>query len=117
MASIGCGSATIASIRPTRRNSTSTRDRTVRSAADSLATSVGPDQGVDSFFTLLPGVPALTFSLLAYLALSMTQASHDIQAVPEVKMDVRGRKCRIFDAAGNQTAYQYTTNPPGRSST
>jgi hypothetical protein len=66
------------------------------------ATSVGPDQGVDSVLhLLLPGVPALTFSLLAYLALRVTQASHDIQAVPEVKMDIRGRKCRIFDAAGN----------------
>jgi hypothetical protein len=76
------------------------------------ATSTGPDQGVDSFFALMPGaIQRITFSRIAYLVAKVTQSSRDIQAVPEVKGDYRTRKCRIFDAAGNQTAFQYTSTP------
>jgi hypothetical protein len=76
------------------------------------ATSLGGDQGVDQFFTLLPpGIQPLTFSGKAYIALKIAPDA----AAPGPDFGFFGHfrtlKCRIFDAAGNQTGYAYTTNP------
>lgn len=75
------------------------------------AVSTGGDQKVDAFFSDLPlNVQRLTYSRIAYIALKVP---HDPAAVSEdleVLGDYRTTKCRIFDAAGTQTSYAFTTN-------
>jgi hypothetical protein len=76
------------------------------------ATSTGPDQNVDTFYSGLPtGVPVMTFSHLAYCALSGSTIPKDLSQVPLFEGDFRCKRVRIFDNSGTQTAYQYSTNP------
>jgi hypothetical protein len=76
------------------------------------ATSTGGDQKADQFFTQLPGgLQPLGFSRRAYLALKVPVDPGAPSANLDVLGDYRTTKVRIFDAAGNQTAYQFSKNP------
>ncbi|MCU1307114.1 MAG: hypothetical protein JWN45_1809 [Acidobacteriaceae bacterium] len=74
--------------------------------------STGGDNRIDTFFNDLPAqLDRVTDSRLATLWL---KTPPDPQAPgPELTWlgHYRATKCRIFDAAGNQTAYQFTTVP------
>jgi hypothetical protein len=67
------------------------------------------NQKICSFFPA--GFTQTTFSRTAYIALKLAPDP----TAPSAQFDVRGiyraRRLRIFDAAGNQTAYQYSANP------
>ena len=52
-----------------------------------------------------------TFSRTAYLALKLAPDPAAPEPVPRVVGIYRTRKLRIFDSAGTQTAFQYSTNP------
>jgi hypothetical protein len=75
------------------------------------ATSVGGDQGVDSFFNDLPGIQPVTFSRMCYFAYKIPPDPGSPSAQTIVEADVRGLKVRQFDNAGTQTARSYSTNP------
>lgn len=75
-------------------------------------TSTGPDQGVDSFWDLLPdGMQPVTLSGYAYLFIKVPPDPGAPDAQPDVIGDYRSAKVRIFDNTGTQTAYQFSTNP------
>jgi hypothetical protein len=74
-------------------------------------TSVGPDQGVDSFWDLLPdGLTPVTLSGYAYLFIKVPPDPGAPDEKPDVVGDYRTTKVRIFDNTGTQTAYQFSTN-------
>jgi hypothetical protein len=74
-------------------------------------TSIGGDQGVDSFFANLPAnYQRLTFSRKAYIALNVPPDPGAPSANLEVVGDYRCMKVRIFDVNGNQIGYQFSTN-------
>ncbi len=76
-------------------------------------TSNGGDQLCDNFFTNIPSAtPRLCYSGIAYLALEWQPqnwqgSSASLQPIGHW----RTTKCRIFDGSGNQTGYEFTTNP------
>ncbi len=75
------------------------------------ATSIGGDQGVDSFFTNIPSTyQPVTFSRKAYIALNVPPDPQAPSATLDVVGDYRCCKVRIFDANGNQGPYKFTTN-------
>jgi hypothetical protein len=75
-------------------------------------TSTGGDQAVDSFFALLPAnIQPQTFSRTAFIALHVPPDPGAPSAVLDWIGDFRTTRCRIFDNAGAQTAYQFTVNP------
>jgi hypothetical protein len=55
-------------------------------------------------------ITPLCWSRRAYYAIAWTPATDDNSAMSPV-LDLRGMRCRIFDASGNQTGYYFTTNP------
>lgn len=74
-------------------------------------TSTGGDQAVDAFFSNLPAsYQRLTFSRKAYIALNVPPDPGAPNANLDVVGDYRCLKVRIFDANGNQTGYQFSTN-------
>ncbi|HLJ87766.1 MAG TPA: hypothetical protein VKZ53_13150 [Candidatus Angelobacter sp.] len=74
-------------------------------------TSVGGDQGVDQFFSLLPSnFQRVTFSRKAYLAVHVQPDPAAPSATLDVVADCRCCKVRQFDVNGNQTAYGFSTN-------
>jgi hypothetical protein len=84
--------------------------------------SVGPDQGVDSFFSQFPtAVTPLALSRIAYYAIMRKQPiqnqTNTHQDDPTQWADInpiglwRSTRVRLFDDEGNQTAYAYSTNP------
>jgi hypothetical protein len=74
-------------------------------------TSSGGDQLVDSMFNgIPPNFQPLTFSRKAYLAVNVPPDPAAPSANLDVLGDYRTSKVRIFDASGNQTAYQFSTN-------
>jgi hypothetical protein len=73
-------------------------------------TSIGGDQGVDSFFSDLPGLQPVTFSRICYLAYKIPPDPGSPTAQTIVEGDYRGLKVRQFDNAGTQTARAYSTN-------
>ena len=78
------------------------------------AVSTGGDQHVDSFFGLagMPGtLTPITWSRYAYLALHYPPNPASPDANLTVLGDYQAMRCRIFDNAGNQTAFQWTQNP------
>lgn len=91
--------------------------------------STGPDQGIDSFWSLLPsGVQRLNYNRWAYYAISL---KWPVNYVPDnVNLNTagnqenaqywadlnplglwRGVRCRTFDADGTQNGYAFTRNP------
>ncbi len=76
------------------------------------ATSLGGDQGVDQFFTLLPAsVQKVTFSGRAYIALHVPADPGAPTAELDVVADYRTMMVRSFDGTGAQTGYAFSTNP------
>lgn len=84
--------------------------------------SIGPDQGVDVLFALMPpAIQALSYSRIAYYSLMRKQPienqTNTHQSDPTQWTDIapiglwRSMRCRLFDAEGNQTGYAFTTNP------
>jgi hypothetical protein len=84
--------------------------------------SVGPDQGLDVLWSLIPpAVQPLDFSRIAYYTLMRKQpivaqtsnngndASQWTDIAPIGLW--RALRCRLFDDEGNQTGYAFTTNP------
>ncbi len=71
----------------------------------------GGDQGVDNFFSLIPGnYRRLTFSRKAYIAVNVPPDPAAPSANLDVVGDYRCCKVRIFDVNGNQTSFQFSTN-------
>lgn len=52
----------------------------------------------------------MCYSRRSYYTIAWTPATNDQSDISPV-LDMRGMRCRIFDSAGNQTAYGFTTNP------
>lgn len=76
------------------------------------AVSTGGDQHVDYDYNYFSAaMQKQTFSRLAYLALYVPPDPAAPSATLDWVGDFRTTKVRIFDAAGNQTAYQFSTNP------
>jgi hypothetical protein len=89
-------------------------------------TSTGPDQGLDNLWPLFPtAINPLSWSRIAYYSLFRKQSilsptqltpSH-MQQLSSNWTDIApvglwaSRRCRLFDADGNQTGYAFTTNP------
>ena len=84
--------------------------------------SSGPDQGVDVLCAQFPSaIQPLAFSRIAYYMLMRKQPlayqTNTHQDDPSQWTDInpiglwRSRRCRLFDADGNQTGYAFTTNP------
>jgi prepilin-type processing-associated H-X9-DG protein len=70
------------------------------------------DQLLDQMWSLIPDVVnRLFFSRIAYYFISFKPAAGSTAATPTPVLDLRGMRCRIFDANGNQTGYGFTTNP------
>jgi hypothetical protein len=71
----------------------------------------GGDQRVDNFWSQLPAnfVPT-TFSRKCYLMFNVPPDPAAPSATLDIIFDLRGCKVRQFDAAGNQTAYSFSTN-------
>jgi hypothetical protein len=73
------------------------------------ADSVGGNQEVDIFFTIMPfPISPLTFSRYAYLALHIP---NDPDApMPDITVlgDYESMQCRQFDSSGNDTIFDYT---------
>jgi hypothetical protein len=87
-----------------------------------VPSSVGPDQGCDSFWKWFPsGTNPLCFSRLAYYGIFRKQAienpTNDHQNDPTQWTDInpvglwRSMRVRLFDDQGNQTGYAFSTNP------
>lgn len=75
------------------------------------AVSTGGDQHVDAFWSSVPTLSSLTYSRYAWLALKVPPDPGAPSASLEVLADYQAMRCRIFDNAGNQTAFQWTQNP------
>src|SRR5260370_17957164 len=87
------------------------------------AVSIGPDQGVDSFWnSLAPGIQPLNYNRIAYYALFLKLVNNNViggvqQGDPNDWADLnpvglwRGIRCRIFDGTGQMIGYSFTTNP------
>lgn len=74
--------------------------------------STGGDQKVDNFFTNIPAnFQPLTYSRKAYLAVNVPPDPQSPDANLDVLGDYRTSQIRIFDTNGNQTAFQFSTNP------
>jgi hypothetical protein len=84
--------------------------------------SSGPDQGVDSFWSLFPtAVQPLAYSRIAYYAIKRKQPienqANDHQNDPTQWADLtpiglwRSTRVRLFDDEGTMTGYAYSTNP------
>jgi hypothetical protein len=84
--------------------------------------STGPDQGVDTLWSVFPpAIQPLAFNRVAYYMLMRDQpvesqtSTH--QDDPNQWTDInpiglwRALKCRLFDATGNMIGYAFTTNP------
>jgi hypothetical protein len=80
-------------------------------------TSIGPDQGLDSWWSQFPTVsPPLALSGIAYAIWAYPAAqgfTAGVWTAPSLSgMAIwRSSRCRIFDAYGNVTGYQFTCNP------
>lgn len=75
------------------------------------AASTGGDQHVDAFWSSVPGLTPVTYSRYAWLAVKVAPDPGAPSASLEVLGDYQAMRCRIFDAGGNQTAFQWTQNP------
>jgi|GEM_PF-2506144 hypothetical protein len=73
--------------------------------------STGGDQHVDAFWSSVPTLSPLTYSRYAWLALKVPPDPGAPDAALDVLADYQAMKCRIFDASGNQTSFQWTQNP------
>lgn len=84
--------------------------------------SVGPDQGVDTFWSCFPpAIQPLAYSRIAYYAIKRKQPipnqTNDHQDDPTQWGDInpiglwRALRCRLFDDEGNMAGYAFTTNP------
>jgi hypothetical protein len=72
----------------------------------------GGDQLVDNFWSLLPAnYQRLTYSRKAYLMVHVAQDPQAPSPNVDIIGDYRTMRVRIFDNAGVQTAFQYSTNP------
>jgi hypothetical protein len=76
-----------------------------------VPSSNGGDQLVDNFWTSLPvNMQRLTYSRKAYLMVKVSPDPQSPDASLDVVGDYRALKLRIFDNAGNQTAFQFSKN-------
>jgi hypothetical protein len=75
------------------------------------AVSTGSDQHVDQYFSDVVPLTPTTWSRYAYLALRYPPNPLAPDANLTVLADYQAMRCRIFDASGNQTAFQWTQNP------
>lgn len=83
--------------------------------------SMGPDQGCDAFWASFPSaVQPLCYNGIAYYMIKRKQPIIDstlkendaTQWTDIAPIGLwRARRCRLFDANGNQTGYAFTTNP------
>src|SRR5690349_19979614 len=75
------------------------------------AVSTGGDQHVDAFWSSVPALSSLTYSRYAWLALKVPPDQGAPSASLEVLADYQAMRCRVFDNAGNQKAFQWTDTP------
>ncbi|HEY4358281.1 MAG TPA: hypothetical protein VGN16_21220 [Acidobacteriaceae bacterium] len=85
------------------------------------ATSIGPDQAVDSWYSKFPTIiPELSFSGICYVLVSLGPGNvprgiigGQITSVAPLAICgvIRASRCRYFDESGNVTGYGFTTNP------
>lgn len=72
----------------------------------------GGDQHVDNLFSQIPAnAYRITYSGLGYVAFKAKPDAKAPSAELDWMGDYRGVKVRIFDAAGTQTSYAFSTNP------
>ena len=87
------------------------------------ATSIGPDQGVDTVWNSLPpGLQPINYNRIAYYTLMLKLVNNNViggvqQGDPNDWADLnpvglwRGLRCRLFDGTGQMVGYSFTTNP------
>jgi len=69
------------------------------------------NQWIDPLWAYLANLATpLCYSRRAYYAIGWTPPTTGGGTLSPL-LDVRGMRCRIFDGSGNQTGYQFTTNP------